>query len=37
MEVPTDSGRIWIKNTVNNATQVFGVQQSIFKVTYGGV
>jgi hypothetical protein len=37
MEVPTNEGRVWIKNTVNNTTSVFGVQQSIFKMEFGGV
>lgn len=37
MEVPTTEGRIWIKDSVNSNTSVFGVQQSIFKLEYGGV
>lgn len=37
MEVPTTDGRLWIKDTINNSTSVFGVQQTIFKMEYGGV
>jgi hypothetical protein len=37
MEVPTTTGLIWIDNTVNLNTPVFGVQYSIVKVEYGGV
>jgi hypothetical protein len=37
MEVPTAEGRIWIKDTVNSETTVFGEQQTVFKVDFGGV
>lgn len=37
MEVPNVNGLVWIDNSVNLDTKVFGVQYSIFDVRYGGV
>ena len=37
MEIPTQNGLVWINNKVNNTTQVFGTQKSIFKMEFGGV
>ena len=37
LEVPTQNGMVWIKNTVTQNTPVNGRQYSIFKMEYGGV
>jgi hypothetical protein len=36
MEVPNDNGKIWIKDTINKDTKVYGRQQSVFRLEYGG-
>lgn len=36
MEIPTNEGMVWILDSVNKSTNVFGRQFSIFKVEFGG-
>lgn len=37
MEVPNNNGVIWVQNSVDQNTKVFGTQYSTLDVTYGGV
>jgi hypothetical protein len=36
MEVPNNNGLVWIQDTINKDTKLFGRQYSVFKLEYGG-
>ena len=37
MEVENDDGVIWIENSVDGKTSLFGAQYSLLNMEYGGV